>query len=502
MDHMRNQAAGSIPTQDCDVLIIGAGIAGCAAAQAAAEQGAQVLVLEQAASITAHGMDVAAIGSALQKAAGLSIDPLEAARLIFQWSQSKANYRLIRVFTDRSGEVMDRYMALAEEYGLDVRLNDTMTARIDWDRLDERFRQFQTAHTFSPRGNPSSVENKSAIRPFVSMLAEDAQAHGARFLFRTRALRLHRSRGRTGGCLAEGPEGKLRIRARKGVILATGGISENEALMKRYCPEALRADKNEYFPRGGNLGDGLRLGQQQGAALTRSGAAPVIHPVNFTPLGPGIQSSWLMVNRDGLRFCCEMGFEPIVTNARLNAPGNVAWALWDRRYGEMLKQQEPHKAGYLLPGLDARMEEAVAAGDYLRADSLEELAAAMGVPAENLKESVARYNGHCHAGFDPDFGVPQRFLCPVEEGPFYASRISAWLLNVPFGLHVDHNSQVLTEDDRPIRGLFAIGNMQGDFFGNSYPVTCPGANHGRSVTFGRLVGLSLADGKTIDGGPA
>ena len=51
----------------------------------------------------------------------------------------------------------------------------------------------------------------------------------------------------------------------------------------------------------------------------------------------------------------------------------------------------------------------------------------------------------------------------------------------------------------PIGGLFAVGNMQGDFFANSYPVTCPGANHGRSVCFGHLVGAALAEGKTISG---
>ena len=102
-------------------------------------------------------------------------------------------------------------------------------------------------------------------------------------------------------------------------------------------------------------------------------------------------------------------------------------------------------------------------------------------------------------GDDPDFGVPARFLSSVAEGPFYAGKVSAWLLNVPYGVHVNHNSQVLTEKDEPIPGLFAVGNMQGDFFANSYPVTCPGANHGRSVTFGTLVGAALARGETIDG---
>ena len=68
---------------------------------------------------------------------------------------------------------------------------------------------------------------------------------------------------------------------------------------------------------------------------------------------------------------------------------------------------------------------------------------------------------------------------------------------VPFGLHVNDDSQVCTEADEPIAGLYAIGNMQGDFFAFSYPVHCPGVSHGRCVTFGQLVGEALAQGKTI-----
>lgn len=487
---------------DCDVAVIGAGIAGCAAAQAAAAAGASVVVLEQAVGITAHGLDVGAVGSRLQKAAGVSVDPLEAAQLIYAWSQSKANYELIRVFTDRSGEVMDRCIDLAGSYGLRVRLNDTMTARADWDGLEPRFRQFRTAHNFAPEGQTAAVEDKTAIRPFVEMLRRDAEAHGARFFFRTEARRLTRENGRVSGVLARRAEGDVRIHARKGVILAAGGITENRELLRRYCPEALRADKNEYYPRGGNMGSGLRLGRQVGAAYTRSGAAPVIHPVNFTPLGPGIQTSWLTVNREGKRFCCEMGFEPIVTNARLNAPGNVAWAVWDSRYAAHVARQEPHKAQFLLPGLEEKMEAAVAAGDYVRADTLCGLAERLGLPADAFEETVRRYNGWCREGIDRDFGVPARFLSSLEQPPFYAGRVSAWLLNVGFGLHVNADSQVLTEADEPIPGLFAVGNMQGDFFGNSYPVTCPGANHGRSVTFGVLVGEALAAGRTLRGGSA
>ena len=90
-------------------------------------------------------------------------------------------------------------------------------------------------------------------------------------------------------------------------------------------------------------------------------------------------------------------------------------------------------------------------------------------------------------------------LSPVRKGPFYAAKMNAWLLSLPHGLHVNQNSQVLTEDDKPIGGLFAVGNVQGDFFANSYPVTLPGTSHGRSITFGCLVGRALAQGTTING---
>ena len=487
---------------DCDVAIIGAGIAGCASAQSAAEAGAKVVVVERASTVTAHGLDVGAIGSRLQKASGVEIDPLEAAKLIYAWGQSKANYELIRVYTDRSGSVMDHYIDMAERYGLKVTLNDSMTARPDWNELEDRFRMFRTAHNFAPADKPAVVEDKAAIRHFVRMLRKDAEAHGAEFLFRCTPEKLTKAGGRVTGLTAVMGDVKLRIRAAKGVILATGGITDNRELLEKYCPEALRADKNEYYPKGGNDGSGLMLARAAGAAWTRSGAVPVIHPVNFTPLGLGIQTSWLTVNREGKRFCCEMGFEPIVTNARLNAPGNLAWAVWDSRYTEHLRRQEPHKAAFLAQGLEEKMEAAVAAGDYLRADTLPALAEKMGVPADAFAETVARYNGWCDRGEDRDFGVPARFLSSVKEGPFYAGRVSAWLLNVGFGLHVNADSQVLTEEDEPIGGLFAVGNMQGDFFANSYPVTCPGSNHGRAVVFGHLVGGNLARGKTLRGGDA
>ena len=129
-----------------DIVIVGAGIAGCTAADAAAEAGASVCVVEKFEGLTAHGTDICAVGSRLQDEAGVDIDKALATRLIYQWGQSEANYYIIKNFVYRSGEVMNHYLDMAESVGYEVILNTEMTARSDWDTLEDRFKQFRTAH--------------------------------------------------------------------------------------------------------------------------------------------------------------------------------------------------------------------------------------------------------------------------------------------------------------------------------------------------------------------
>ena len=103
--------------ENYDVVVIGAGIAGCTAAQAAAEAGASVCALEKFEGPTGHGTDIGAIGSKLQTEQGAGIDRALATRLIYQWSQSEANYYVIKNYVYRSGEVMDHYLDMAEDAG-------------------------------------------------------------------------------------------------------------------------------------------------------------------------------------------------------------------------------------------------------------------------------------------------------------------------------------------------------------------------------------------------
>ena len=488
--------------ESADIVIVGAGISGVIAAQSAAEEGASVIVIEKFDKPVAHGVDVGAVNSVLHERLGIHVDPVEAARLMYAWSQQQANYHLIRTFIDNSGEVMSYYVKMAEDAGFTVRLNTDHTARADWFDLDERFRMFQTAHVFDVPEDSDEERNMWNADYLLRIAYRDSLAHGVKYLFNTKAEQILKDGDRVVGVAVSDADGFKRISAKTAVVMATGGISDAPDMLECFCREALYVDKNMYFPKGGNLGEGHAMVVWAGGQLSRSYPAPIIHPINFTPVSPGLNSSWLTVDRKGKRFMNETAYEPIVTNARLNAPGQVAWAIWDADYMEHYQKMEPLKFAALPDDLPEQVEQAVEEGVYKKADTIEELAEQIGVPADNLVKTVARYNEVVAAGDDVDFGVPERFLSPCVKPPFYANGIRAELLAVPFGVRVDDNSQILDTDDEPMPGFYAVGNMQGDFFTNSYPVTCPGSSNGRSVTWGRLIGLALAKGENVDGTPA
>lgn len=489
-----------ISTVDTDIIIVGAGVAGVAAAEAASAAGASVIVIEQADKCTAHGADNAAIGTRMQKAQGIEIDPDEATRLLFRWTQQQANYHLIHTWATRSGEVFDHFNDLADKIGLGVIPAISNTSKVDWADLDDAFKEFRSGITFGDKDEGIIIDTDSFTfieTHLVEMLHDEAVANGAEFLFNTKGEQLIKDDERVSGIICSNEEGYLRYNASRGVILATGDISGNEEMLELWCPIALRADSTAYFPPNGNLGDGIKMGMWVGAAPSKSTAGHAVHPIALYPLTI-LDMSWLAVNRDGERFMNEMPYEPTATNARMNAPGNIAWSIYDTKYPERVRAQEPITGEALLTDAEASIEEALKGDFMFRADTLEELASLIGVPAETFESTVARYNELCALGNDTDFGVPPRFLAAVEEGPFYASRMPAQTLVVPFGLHVDKNSQVCTAEDDPIEGLFAVGNVQGDFYGCSYPVICPGLSHGRSLTFGNLVGTALVEGTTIN----
>jgi hypothetical protein len=491
--------------KDFDVVIVGAGISGNSAAEAASREGAKVVVIEQSETFSNLGMDCAHIGSKWQKEHGIDIDPEDATRLLYRWSQQTANRDLIYQWATRSGKVFDYLIDLAEQNGLVIANGLGATAKVDWAELDETWRIYNTPVTFVNPDDGMFGRTKSgqtANYNLMNLFYELTTSRGSEYFFKTRARQLvTNNSGAVTGVIAEAEDGSfIQFNASKGVILATGDFGGNQEMVDYWCPIWNKADAVVYPVPEGNLGDGILMGMWVGAAASNTAAAPMVHPVDEAFVLSPFYMSWLTVNLLGERYGAEMPYEPYITNARMVQPGNVGWNIFDSDYPAYVEKQWPTKFEYFLnegstyaPGNAADiLADRVAEGSAKKADTLDGLADQLGIPADALVSTVERYNQLCADENDVDFGVLPRYLTPVKTPPFYANNVPAFAVVIPFGLHVNKDSQVCTEEDEPISGLFAVGNMQGDFLAYTYPVICPGLSVGRGITYGQLVGEALA----------
>lgn len=491
-------------THEFDVVVVGGGIAGTGAAQAAARNGASVAVIERNAEGRFCGLDMAAMGSKVLKDAGIEIDIDDVTRLMHSSSQQTSNYNLIRTWAEQSGPVIDYITELCAEHGVTVEPSVGGTSKAGWTDMPEKYIVFQDAvrYSHSEYGVFGRPDGKEPHQNLGDVLVEDATQNGAEFFYNMHAEQLvGNATDGVSGVVAQDAEGNyVQFNARKGVIMATGDIAGNDEMIDVWAPICNRADSNAYTPAGSNTGDAITMGKWIGAGISKSPAAPMVHQFVIDSRSytmTAFMVTMLGVNVDGQRFMNEMPFEPYVTDARMNAKNNQAWSVFDSNYAEALQKQWPDGYQELLEAIPDEIEERLANGSLVTGATLEELADAMGVPADTFLATVEKYNGMAESGEDVQFGVVERFLYPVKQGPFYASPIYASTLAVAYGLHVNDDSQVCTDEDEPIAGLFAAGNCQGDFFGFNYPVHCPGCSTGRSLVFGQLLGEAIAKDTVI-----
>ena len=490
-------------THEYDVVVVGGGMAGMGAAQAAARFGASVAVVERSECGRFCGLDMCAIGSKVLKDNGIEIDPDKAARLMYQASQQTANYNLIRTWATQTAGVLDYITELCAANGVTVEPSTGGTSKAGWDQMPERYIVFQDAVRFSnDEWGVFRSDGKEPHQNLGDVLIKDAADNGCEYFFNTHAEQLvgNAAEGVTGVIACDADGKYVQFNAKKGVVLATGDISGNQEMVDCWAPIKNRADESAYVPAGANSGDAILMTKWIGGGISKSPAAPMIHQFTIATREYKCTAfflSMLAVNSDGNRFMNEMPFEPFITDARMNSKGNVAWSVVDSNYAEYVTKQFPEGYESMLESIPAELEERVADGEVFQADTLEELAELIGVPADNFAAAVEGYNGMAEKGEDTQFGVVADWLSPVQQAPFYAIPIHASNLSVCYGVHVNDDSQVCTDDDQPIAGLFAAGNCQGDFFGFNYPVHCPGCSTGRSLVFGQLIGEALAKDTTV-----
>jgi hypothetical protein len=305
------------------------------------------------------------------------------------------------------------------------------------------------------------------------------------------------------GALVEQNGRRRAIRARAGVLLAAGGFEANPALRERF---GVPGDVRDTMGAPGNLGLALEAGMAAGAAtdlMDQAWWSP-----GFThPDGRSAFSLWftggIFVGQDGKRFVNESApYDRIgkaiidqITSGAMTLP---FWMIYDDRDGLI----PPVKATNVSM-VDA--ERYVDAGLWHTADTLTELATLIGVDADNLVQTVKRYNEFVAAGTDDDFGrgyeaYDRAFsggkspMVPIDAAPYHAAAFGLSDLGTKGGLVTDSHARVLDGDGNPIRGLYAAGNTMAAVTGTVYPGG--GIPIGASMLFSHLAALDMTTRKS------
>ncbi|MBS4752112.1 FAD-binding protein [Nocardioides sp. zg-ZUI104] len=294
--------------------------------------------------------------------------------------------------------------------------------------------------------------------------------------------------GRLAGVLAEGPAGPVRVRARRGVLIAAGGF-EGSAERRSAHGTPGRAAWT-MAPRGTNTGEIIDAAAAVGAATDFSGEGwfcpGLLQPDGSGSFTLGLRGG-LIVDATGRRYANESLPYDRFGREMAKAPERLeSWFVFDACEGGALP-------AIAMPEGDR--EEHLAAGTWVRGETLDELARAAGLDPTTLTETVERFNSFAAAGVDEDFGrgqdeydtffggagSPNKALAPVAEAPFHAARVVLSDLGTKGGLVTDADARVLDGQGQPIPGLYATSNSTASVFGSAYPG--PGAPLGAAMAF-------------------
>jgi fumarate reductase flavoprotein subunit len=157
--------------------------------------------------------------------------------------------------------------------------------------------------------------------------------------------------------------------------------------------------------------------------------------------------------------------------------------------------------GTKIPDIDARLQRIVDDGEAFAANSIEELAARIGVEAVRLKATVEAYNRCCDQGHDDLFAKDPKYLRPVRTPKFYAMRGYPSCMSTLGGIKINHKTEVLDQRGEVIPGLYAAGNCAGGFYGGHYHLVTTGGASAFALNGGRIAGENALKRAGIEPAP-
>lgn len=349
------------------------------------------------------------------------------------------------------------------------------------------------------RGTRLVMGNALVARMYHSLLKL-----GVRPVFETALVELIREGERVVGAVLKGPTGTRRVLARKGVVLATGGLAHHAGYRERLMPHptpkfSLACESNQ--------GDGVTAAEKLGARINDvvNGSGGFWTPVSVVKRADGSQGLFphlsldrakpglIAVNARGKRFVNEGDSYHDFVEAMYRDAGDgqsiPAWLICDRAFARK------YGIGQIYP--DTRDLSPFEQSGYLvAATGSDALARKIGVDADGLRQTLARYNENAARGVDPDFHKghsalnrhngdaavkPNPCLAPIDVDDLCAVEVWPCEIACSAGISTDEDGRVVDEAERPILGLFAIGNDMASVMADSYPG--PGTTLGPAVVF-------------------
>ncbi|MGL4337387.1 MAG: FAD-dependent oxidoreductase [Turicibacter sp.] len=499
-----------------DIVVIGAGASGTAAAISAVENGSQVLLLEKTATPMGAGTvagGLFAADSQEQKDNNATVSKEWLYDQYFETSGGFMNSLLVRKIIDESGATVD----WLEENGCELNLSDAGTGG-----AYEHIGMPATLHGYNEGGTVA-----------INKLIQSFESKGGEVRFSTPATELIKdANGDIIGVMAKKPDGSsLKVNA-KAVVIATGGFGGNDEMLEQYLGKSYT--KGEIAQ---NTGDGIKMAWDAGADEYGVGVAQYFwEKISDEEMGAIIDvlgEDWFMltnftkfpnlrVNTLGQRYTDEtkvtlysmhgaaLSLQPeqteyvIIDSAILNQIKEHGTAIIEEQFAKWkdnpqfyMEFNEPNDTALFSEEENTPVDYATIfdalldTGVVFKSDSLEGLAKELNVDEQTFMTSVNQYNEAIETGEDELFFSDTSRLISVEEGPYYAIKFVARNLGTLGGIRINENIEVVDELGTPINGLYAAGADAGGMYGKAY-VDFEGGTLGFAYTSGRLAGMNAA----------
>ncbi|WP_025820518.1 flavocytochrome c [Shewanella marina] len=450
----QDKAIAAGPTESTNVVIIGSGGAGLAAAVAARHQGAEVIILEKEpipggnTKLAAGGMNAAE--TKVQAKLGIKDKKQIMIDDTMKGGRNLNDPELVKVLANNSSDSIDWLMAMGAD------MNDV--GRMGGASVNRSHR---------PTGGAGVGAEVAQV------LWDNAVKDGADIRLNSRVVRILEAGGKVTGVLVKGAHTGYYVIKAESVVLATGGFARNNDRVAKYDPK-LKGFAATNHP--GATGDGLDVAQLAGAAtrdLKYIQAHPTYSPVGGVMVTEAVRGNGaILVNREGKRFVNEITTRDKASAAILAQKGASAYLVFDNSVRKSLSKIE----GYVHLHI---VEEG---------KTLPDLAKEMGVPAAALEQTIKSYNAAVKAGKDDQYARPN-MPRELNHGPYYAIEVKPAVHHTMGGVVIDTKGEVKDTKGNIIKGLYAAGEITGGVHGAN---RLGGNAISDIVTYGRIAGTDAA----------